>query len=235
MIIAIVYTVIDAENSRFGLIVSVIYWFVIVMIAVCVLTIVAMPLAYPIGAVLGSLWCLIILIEISIDRQKFSKIYSENKISKFMQASEVFIMSQLLENLYEPKSALTSENKSRILEKVTFALKKKFNDLFTTIDVESNIYCTSLTVYAQLQKEIEDFMLGVGTHDIDFITENTTGFVVKAYFIQKVLNELADSGNIIKLEIGDDPEKKSKSDEKKYIYQHKQSQRPMKSTEIEID
>ena len=137
-----------------------------------------------------------------------------------------------------------TENAERItgfVSNACFAVKayfiqKALNDLVGNGSVvKCDAYYMSLIVYDELKKEIDVFLCKVGTHDIVDITEKTTGFVPKAYFIQKALNDLANSGSITKMEIGSAPGKELGASEIRYIYRHKNSQRPMKSTEIYID
>ena len=209
-------------------------WFVYLFVAIFV---VMLPLACVTLSV-TAFQCISIMMKISEERQKFNEIYSENKIKGFIQNNDVFIKKHFFESLYEQKTFLSAD-KSENLKKAAFLLKEKFNTIFTAIDVPNDssvdTYCVSLSAYANLKKEVEGFLMGAGMHDIEFITENTTGFVPKAYFMQRALNDLAEGGIIIKQDIGSDPNQKSNPEKIKYIYQHKQSQKPMKSIEIDID
>jgi predicted transcriptional regulator len=103
------------------------------------------------------------------------------------------------------------------------------------IEDGSTYYYMSQFDYNALKKLLENFLLGAGMHNIEHITENTTGYGSKAYFNQRALDDLVNQGIIIKVDIGYNPEKNMDASQANYIYQHKQSQRPMKSTEMDID
>jgi hypothetical protein len=176
----------------------------------------------------------------------FAGVYNDNKILNYQQANEVFTINKLLDSLYEPIPSLPS-NKTLNMKKAAFhmtpLLVKAFNNsqtlgcasLETTINKVADLYYMRLSVYDGLKKQLDEFLQNSGAHDIDFIIENTTGFILKAYFSRKALNDLGEAGVIIIKDIGKNPDDQSESSENTFIYQHKNSKRPMKSTEVDID
>jgi len=183
-------------------------------------------------------------IVMSNDRRKFNKIYTDGKIRNFMCDKEIFTMHEFLENLGGRKSP----------ERVGFAIKDRLDKHFVTVKGDLpkdtyDAYCMPLIAYDRLKEEIENFLRGVAAHNIIDITEKTTGFVLKAYFIQRALNDLVAAGNVTQIDIGSSLDKKQNkkqseskkedeeqsTEEKNYIYQHRHSQRQMVSREIEID
>jgi len=216
-----------------------------------------LPALYMFLILSGLISCYVIWI-MSSDKRKFEKIYTDGKIRNFMCDKEIFTMHEFLENLGGRKSSASDSAP----KKAAFVMGKKFEEHFTTVkgdlrESSYNVYCMPLIAYDRLKEEIENFLRGVAAHNIIDITEKTTGFVSKAYFIQRALNDLVAAGNVTQIDIGSSLDKKQNknknknknkkqseskkedeeqsAEEKNYIYQHKHSQRQMVSREIEID
>jgi len=171
------------------------------------------------------------------DRRKFKKIFTDERIQRFTHGKDVFRLLQLFEGLLGVAS-ITEETLRKIspFVNVNSMLARHFITIKGDLPESSyDSYCMPMGVYSQLKTELDEFLHGAGTHDIVGITKNTTGFVLKAYFVQKALNDLVASGRILRMEIGTAPGKEQHSGEVKYIYQHKNTQKPMKSREIKID
>ena len=171
----------------------------------------------------------------SSDKQKFGKIYTDDEIRKFIHDKDVFALNELLKDLYKANSMMP-ENEPAELEIAAFVMKKRFDKHFITVkgdlpDSSYDAYCMSLGAYDNLKKELEDFLRGADAHDIDYITKNTTGISSRAYFIQKALYDLVDSGNIIAA-IADNLKNESNTSDIVSIYKHKYPQKPMESREI---
>ena len=173
------------------------------------------------------------------DRRKINKMYNDGAIKKFMCDKGVFTLSALLESLYK-ENTLSIKDRSEALGTASYVMENRFNEHFVTVKgdlptLSYDTYCMPLADYSQLKEEILVFLHGAGVLDIVDITKRTTGFVAKAYFTQKALNDLVADGSVTKMEIGNTPEKGKNAGGTKHVYQHKDSQRPMKSTEIGVD
>lgn len=257
-----IYSIVAAVNSDFGIIMSSLYW-IILLFAVFLISflmylfILIVPLTFAILFV-EIVVNLIVTTMIALDKRKYARYYSPANINAFIQNKKSYPIKDLLDAYITYPDGLDGERRKAHRQKVAFVLKNLLAEHHRFIDVDAGSrrglkkfinkngnkedttdytkgICMPNSVFEDIKDKVCTFLLSSGAHDLIFIVEKTIGFEEHAYFSPMILDELTTSGVILKLDIGTNPEAVDNVKEPKFIYSHRESSKPMKSVEIEID